>query len=144
MTRMSDIPAELLAEMTPAVRAFVESLLLQMAEMQARMQAEIDELKAQVKRLTPQNSSLPPSTQHPHARPPANSKPKSQKKRGGQQGHRRNIRKLVPIEQCTEVVILMPDTCRRCGKELQGTDPQPYRHQVSELPKIEPIITIIR
>lgn len=141
MTRMSDIPPELLAEMTPAVRAFVESLLLQMAEMQARMQAEIDELKAQVKRLTPQNSSLPPSTQHPHARPPANSKPKSKKKRGGQQGHRRTIRELVPIEQCSEVVTLIPDTCRRCGKELQGTDPQPYRHQVSELPKIEPIIT---
>ena len=52
MTRMSDIPPELLAEMTPAVRAFVESLLVQMAEMQARMQAEIDELKAQVKKLT--------------------------------------------------------------------------------------------
>ena len=44
MTRMSDIPPELLAEMTPAVRAFIESLLVQMAEMQARMQAEIDEL----------------------------------------------------------------------------------------------------
>lgn len=67
MTRMSDIPPELLAEMTPAVSAFVESLLIQMAEMRARMQAEIDELKTQVKRLTPKNSSVPPSTQHPHA-----------------------------------------------------------------------------
>ena len=60
MTRMSDIPPELLAEMTPAVRAFIESLLVQMAEMQAQMQAEIDELKAQVKKLTPKNSSVPP------------------------------------------------------------------------------------
>jgi hypothetical protein len=60
MTRMSEIPPELLAEMTPAVRAFVESLMLQMAEMQARMQAEIDDLKAQVKKLTPKNSSVPP------------------------------------------------------------------------------------
>ena len=49
MTRMSEIPPALLAEMTPSVRAFVESLMLQMAEMQARMQAEIDDLKAQVK-----------------------------------------------------------------------------------------------
>ena len=71
MTRMSAIPPELLAEMTPAVRVFVESLLVEMAEVQAAMQAEIDELKSQVKRLTPQNSSVPPSTQHPHARPPA-------------------------------------------------------------------------
>lgn len=60
---MSEIPAELLAEMTPAVRLFVESLLVQMAD----MRAEIEDLKAQVKRLTPQNSSVPPSTQHPHA-----------------------------------------------------------------------------
>ncbi len=67
MTRMSEIPPELLAEMTPAVRAFVESWMLQMAEMQARMQAEIDDLKAQVKKLTPKNSSVPPSTQHPQA-----------------------------------------------------------------------------
>lgn len=68
MTRMSKIPPELLAEMTPAVRVFVESLLVRMADMQMAMQAEIDELKAQVKRLTPQNSSVPPSTQHPNAR----------------------------------------------------------------------------
>ena len=67
MTRMSEIPPALLAEMTPAVRAFVESWMLQMAEMQARMQAEIDDLKAQVKKLTPKNSSVPPSTQHPQA-----------------------------------------------------------------------------
>ena len=93
MTRMSDIPPELLAEMTPAVRAFVESLLVQMAEMQARMQAEIDELKAQVKKLTPKNSSVPPSTQHPHARPAAKPKPKSKKKHGGQNGHFRQSKR---------------------------------------------------
>jgi len=74
---MSEIPPEILAEMTPAVRVFVESLLTRMADMQMAMQAEIDELKTQVKRLTPQNSSVPPSTQHPHARPPAKPKPKS-------------------------------------------------------------------
>ena len=77
---MSEIPPELLAEMTPPVRAFVESLMLQMAEMQARMQAEIDDLKAQVKKLTPKNSSVPPSTQHPHARITEKTKPKSKKK----------------------------------------------------------------
>lgn len=136
MTRMSEIPAEILAEMTPAVRAFVESLLAQMA----KMQAEIDELKSQVKRLTPQNSSVPPSTQHPHARPTPKPKPKSKKKRGGQLGHRRVIRELVPIERCSEVIPLIPEDCRRCGKGLTGKDPEPIRHQVWELPKIEPII----
>jgi transposase len=80
MKRISEIPPELLAEMTPAVRVFIEALLLQMAQ----MRAEIEELKSQVKRLTPQNSSLPPSTQHPHARPAPKPKTKSTKNRGGQ------------------------------------------------------------
>lgn len=136
MTRTSEIPPELLAEMTPAVRVFVESLLIQMSA----MQAEIDDLKTQVKRLTPQNSSVPPSTQHPHARPIPKPKPKSKKKRGGQKGHRRVVRELVPVERCEEVVPLHPETCRRCGDELTGTDPEPIRHQVWELPEIEPII----
>ena len=134
---MSQIPPELLAEMTPAVRVFVESLLIRMAH----MQAEIDDLKTQVKRLTPQNSSVPPSTQHPHARPVPKPKPKSKKKRGGQKGHRRVVRELVPVERCEEVIPLHPENCRRCGEVLAGSDPEPIRHQVWELPKIEPIIT---
>jgi transposase len=136
MTRMSEIPAELLAEMTPAVRVFVESLLIRMAD----MQAEIDDLKTQVKRLTPQNSSVPPSTQHPHARLVAKPKPKSKRKRGGQKGHRRAVRELVPVERCVDVIALRPENCRRCGKGLDGSDPEPIRHQVWELPEIEPLI----
>ena len=56
MTRMSQIPPENWAEMTPAVRVFVESLLIQIPD----MRAQIDDLKAPVKRLVPQNSSMPP------------------------------------------------------------------------------------
>ncbi len=143
MTRKSEIPAELVAEMTPAVRVFVESLLLQIVELKVQtvnMQAEIEELKSQVKRLTPQNSSLPPSTQHPHARPATKPRTKSKKKRGGQAGHRRVVRELVPVERCAEVIALRPENCRRCGEGLVGTDPEPIRHQVWELPKIEPVI----
>ncbi len=137
MIRMSEIPAEILAEMTPAVRALFESLLAQMAA----MQAEIDELKTQVKRLTPQNSSMPPSTQHPHARPTPKLETKSKKKRGGQKGHRQIVRPLVPVERCTKVIPLFPENCRRCGEGLTGKDPEPIRHQVWDLPKIEPNIT---
>jgi transposase len=137
MMQMSEIPPELLVEMTPAVRVFVEMLLIRMAE----MQVEIDDLKAQVKRLTPQNSSVPPSTQHPHARPTPKPRPKSKKKRGGQKGHRRAVRELVPVARCADVIALHPDNCRRCGKGLEGTDPEPIRHQVWELPEVEPIIT---
>ena len=37
--------------------------------------------------------------------------------------------------------MLHPDNCRRCGRPLDGDDPEPIRHQVWELPKIEPLIT---
>lgn len=45
--------------------------------------AEIQELKSQLLTLTPQNSSLPANSQHPHAKPiPSKSKPS--RNRGGQ------------------------------------------------------------
>jgi len=147
MTRMSEIPAEILAEMTPAVRAFVETLLVQIAAMQLEideLKAQLDNVNSQLNRLTPQNSSLPPSIQHPHARPAPKPKSKSKKPRGGQRGHRQAVRPLVPVERCTDVIPLVPDKCRRCGTGLAGTDPEPIRHQVWDLPKIEPLIVEYR
>jgi transposase len=128
------IPPELDAEMTPAVRAFVQSLLATIANLEAR----IAELEGGPK--TPQNSSLPPSTQHPHAKPAAR-KRKSKKRRGGQPGHAKHERPLIPTEECDHVEPLKPDACRRCGAKLSGSDPEPLRHQVWELPEIKPHVT---
>ncbi len=130
------IPPELEAEMTPSVRAFVGSLLVKIA----KLEAELDELRQQVKGKTPQNSSLPPSTQHPHARP-ASRKRNSKKKRGGQPGHPKHERALIPTEDCDDVESLKPKECRRCGEKLSGSDPEPLRHQVWELPDIKPLVT---
>jgi transposase len=128
------IPPELDAEMTPAVRAFVQSLLATIANLEAR----IAELEGGPK--TPQNSSLPPSTQHPHAKPAAR-KRKSKKRRGGQPGHAKHERPLIPTEECDHVEPLKPGACRRCGAKLSGSDPEPLRHQVWELPEIKPHVT---
>ena len=128
------IPPELDAEMTAAVRAFVKMLF----ERIARLEARVEELERG--RKTPQNSSLPPSSQHPHNRPQT-PKRKSRKKRGGQPGHEKHERPLIPTEQCNDVQTLKPAECRRCGAKLDGCDPEPLRHQVWELPKIEPIVT---
>ena len=140
MTRTADrgIPPELAAQMTPAVRAFVLAL-----------SAEIDQLRAEVRDLkrqladrhsTPQNSSLPPSTQHPHAKPTP-IRPRSRKKRGGQPGHAKHARPLLPTDDCDRVIPLAPTTCRRCHGSLAGTDPAPLRHQLWELPEIQPVVT---
>jgi ribosomal protein L40E len=34
-----------------------------------------------------------------------------------------------------------PTECRRCGTKLAGSDPEPWRHQVWELPQIKPTVT---
>jgi len=130
------IPPELDAEMTPAVRAFVLSLLARIAQ----LEAELQELRRQMKGKTPQNSSLPPSTQHPHAKPKSR-KRKSKKKRGGQPGHKKHERPLIPTDECDDVQRLKPTECRRCGERLSGIDPEPLRHQVWELPEIKPHVT---
>lgn len=128
------IPPELDAEMTPAVRAFVRALLDRIAKLEAR----VEELQRE--RKTPQNSSLPPSTVHPHAKP-ASPKRKSKRKRGGQPGHKKHERPLIPTEDCDDVKPLKPSKCRRCGEKLSGSDPQPLRHQVWELPEIKAHVT---
>lgn len=102
-------------------------------------EARIQDLESRLG-MTPQNSSLPPSSEHPHAKT-AEPKPKSKRKRGGQKGHKKHQRTLVPPSQVTETIPLKPDHCRRCGKTLAGNDPEPLRHQVFELPEIEPVIT---
>jgi transposase len=38
------------------------------------------------------------------------------------------------VEECDIVTDHYPQTCGCCGEELKGFDPNPYRHQVVEIP----------
>jgi transposase len=87
------------------------------------------------------NSSLPPSSDRFHSKrrpPPAAGQP--HKKSGGQPGHRRQPRLLVPADQVGKTIPCKPTTCRRCGRPLAGNDLNPLRHQVAELPVVQPAI----
>ena len=130
------ITEEVIARQSPEAQAIIRALLADNAELKARIEA----LERQGRGKTPQNSSLPPSSQHPHARPQP-PKRKSKKKRGGQPGHEKHERALIPTEDCDETQPLRPTECRRCGAKLSGSDPQPLRHQVWELPEIKPLVT---
>jgi transposase len=132
------LSADLLAALPPAMLAF----LTWQTEQIVRLTARVAELEAEIARLTKNssNSSKPPSTEHPHSKPDR-AKPKSKRKAGGQQDHPKHERALIPTEQCQDVVPCIPTQCRRCGKTLSGTDAEPLRHQVAELPEIKPIIT---
>jgi transposase len=129
------LSSDVLAALPPAVVAFIQW----QSDQILRLTARVAELEAKLGKDST-NSSKPPSTTHPHAKPPS-SKPKSRRSRGGQPGHDKHERALLPTEQCREVVPCVPSACRRCGQALNGTDPEPLRHQVWELPEIQPIIT---
>lgn len=136
------ISPEQLAALPPEIRGVIEAILQHYERRVAEYEDRIAELEAELKglRKTPQNSSLPPSTQHPHAKP-VPPKAKSNQKRGGQPGHARHERPLIPTEECDAVVPLKPTECRRCGTKLSGNDAEPLRHQVYELPEIKPVVT---
>ena len=135
MDAPAPLPPDVLAALPPAVVALIKWQAMQIA----RLTAKVAALEAKLGKDS-SNSSLPPSAAHPHGKPPS-TKPKSQLKRGGQPGHHKHERALIPTEQCQGIVPCVPTECRRCGKELTGADPEPIRRQVWELPEIQPVIT---
>jgi transposase len=133
------VSPEVLASLAPAVLALIEWQARQIRVLSAR----VAELEAKLEALStknPSNSSKPPSSTHPHAKP-LSAKPKSKRSRGGQPGHAKHERALLPTEQCQKVVRCLPSHCRRCGQALHGIDPEPLRHQVWELPDIQPTVS---
>jgi len=128
-----------------AVQAVVIALWQQVQTLQAQvvtLQAEVAQLREQLGRNS-QNSSKPPSSDAPSA-PPRPKPAPSGRKAGGQPGHTGHGRKLVPVEQVNRVLDLKPTQCNDCGALLLGEDAQPVRHQVTELPRVEPEVTEYR
>jgi transposase len=101
--------------------------------------AEILELKRRLGENS-SNSSKPPSSDTPaerHARP---KDAPSGNPRGGQPGHKGHKRTFLPAKQVRSSTDCFPPACRRCGDALQKRrDADPIRHQVVDIPKIEPI-----
>src|SRR5271168_3940835 len=139
MSSQPPITAEQLAALPPEFRALLQAVIDHYEARIAVLEARIAELERQLPK-TPQNSSLPPSTQHPHAKPLLK-KPRSIRNRGGQPGHPKHERTLIPVEQCADLADHRPTRCRGCGAKLSGSDPQPLRHQVWELPQIKPLVS---
>jgi len=88
------------------------------------------------------NSSRPPSSDPPWAKK-NRSRKKSNRKQGGQPGHKGTNRPLLPPEEMDEIHDLYPEHCTHClnpfSQSLIFPDSQHIRHQVFDLPKIVPI-----
>jgi len=130
------LPPELLAGLPPAVAEFIRTILAENAALKAR----VADLEAKLNQNST-NSSKPPSTDSPSIKraPP---RPATGKKAGGQPGHRKHERALV--EGPDHVRECKPTACRRCRRPLAGEDPEPWRHQVTELPPVTPVVTEYR
>jgi transposase len=81
------------------------------------------------------NSSRPPSSNPPGAVSPRTREPTG-RKRGGQPGHKKHERRLLPPDRLDAVHVLKPPACRRCGDALLGHDAAPHRHQVIDIPRL--------
>lgn len=142
MSTVPPVTADQLAALPPEFRALLQTVIDHFEMRITGLEAELTTVKAELAatKKSPRNSSLPPSTEHPHAKP-APQKDPSAKKPGGQPGHPKHERALIPPEQCQVIIPVQPETCRRCGEPLTGSDPEVIRHQVWDIPDIKPLVT---
>jgi transposase len=136
MDRPTPLPPELLLTLPDAVRAYSDALNAALDSLQRRL-ADLETRRHQ----NSTNSSKPPSTDPPAVKraPP---KTPSGKKAGGQPGHAKNQR---PLHERPDLIHhCKPTVCRNCRQPLHGDDPQPLRHQVWDVPLVQPIVTEYR
>jgi transposase len=87
------------------------------------------------------NSSKPPSEDPPGTVRLPKKKKRRGRRPGGQPGHPKHERVLVPAEQVQRVVEVLPERCKKCQRRLSGQDATPQRHQVVELPPVAAQVT---
>lgn len=108
------------------------------------LQATIDQLQARLEQLEANstNSSTPPSQDRlSGARKDLYKKKPSDKNKGAQAGHARNVRPPVPESEVDEVHRHFPEARCACGGSIE-IHPEPQsRHQIFDLPKITYTVT---
>ena len=124
----SPLPPDVFAALPPAVQAYIRSLEAVAAQV-AALQARVAELEARLGQDS-SNSSKPPSSDGPQVKPAPPRTP-SGKTRGGQPGHPKHERAILPPD---EVIDHKPTHCRRCATPIAGEDPDPIVDPVLDLP----------
>jgi transposase len=120
------LPSEVLASLPPAVAA----LIAWQSEQIRLLTARVAELEGQLNQNS-SHSSKPPSADPPSAKPVPARTP-SGKKRGGQPGHPKHERTILPPDEIRDH---KPSPGGGCRRPLTGDDPQPLIEQVVDLPE---------
>lgn len=93
-------------------------------EVPPKLSARIEELERKVALLTldSSNSTKPPSSDGPSAKPKARAPMKPKKhKPGGQPAQKEVNRDLIPAKEVNEVIPVLPEGCDSCGAALTLT-----------------------
>lgn len=126
----SDLP-----ETVPACHDLIRQLL----QSQNQLMDRLSVLEEKVN-LNSRNSSKPPSSDGPGT--PPRPRPKSGKRAGGQPGHKGTHREMLAEDQVHhQVQCPAPLQCEGCGQRVEVDADKAIRHQVFELPRIEPVVT---
>jgi transposase len=135
------LPPALWEQTPPAVQAYIGTLEARVVALEAMVHSLEEQVRTLQEQLSKnsRNSSRPPSSDPPQSQ--RRSRPRGQRRRGGQPDHPGHTRLLMPVESVDAVVVLKPEPCSGCHAPLSGDDPTPFRHQVMEIPPIQPVVT---
>ena len=122
-----------------------DAYIKQLEEENAALKKRITMLEKRIEELerllgmNSRNSSKPPSSD-----PPGMSvvlPKRRRKKRGARNGHQPHLRKLLPPNMVKQRFELKPHVCTCGGTNLEKTSEEPLRHQIVDIPPIEPQVT---
>jgi transposase len=130
------VSPEMWERIPPEAQAYIRALEARVTALEAMVQQLREQLQQDSR-----TSSRPPSSDPPQAVAKRPRRPPTGRRPGGQPGHEGQTRTLVPVEEVNVVIPVKPERCRGCQQPRQGEDPQPQRHQVTEIPPVNPVIT---
>jgi transposase len=134
---------EVWERLPPEVQVYIRALEARVGALEETVQ-QLEATVHQVREQLQQNSrtsSRPPSSDPPQVLSQRPRREPSGRRPGGQPGHEGQTRALLPVEEVEAVIPVKPERCPRCQHSLVGADPQPQRHQVTELAPVKPVVT---
>ena len=137
------MPPPLLEDFFASLPAVVQIYIRQIETFAEHLSGQVAILNARVAQLEARlgqdssNSSRPPSSDGPQVKRGV-PRPPSGRRRGGQKGHPRHERVILPPD---EIVDHRPSRCGQCDAPLSGDDPDPVIEQVIELPPVTRHVT---
>jgi transposase len=137
--RNAELEAAHAAEVARSHR--LEQQIGQLLEQLAALTQQVAELTERLGQNS-RNSHLPPSSDPPGGPGKGGGqRPKSDRPRGGQRGHRGSRRELVAADKVDDVIDLYPAECENCWAALpEQPDPGAKRYQWIEVPPLQPYI----